>query len=218
MIIFKDLFKEITKLFSSIKDKSSYIKREDVFLRFPLELMKLLEMNTYNNGALINHWANKPLKTLYLSQNYYTLSEALSMFCVKDFNELRNVIGSNEINLLKKQYNTPDELINYVRYRMLNDKSPSGEPKYVKMWFASHEPKVTNEDFRLIMKFIILCFTGQLDKESFSSFWDKSFIKSLHTTKVKYNSSRKLSIPEILATIICAISGYSGINYTDRLT
>jgi len=216
---FKDLLKSVQKLFSGITDRASYIENEKIFERTPLEIMKLLEMHSYNNGALINHWSGKPLRILESAQDFYTFPELLSIFIAKSFDDLHKIIGSNEIEILKERYGTPDGLIDHIRHRMITEKSPVslGEPKYLTMWFATHKPSVSNDDFRYTMKFLALISTGQIDMDLFPEFWDREFTSTVSRTKINYNYTRRLSPAEIRKVVIYALSGYSGIDYTSKL-
>jgi hypothetical protein len=117
---------------------------------------------------------------------------------------------------LVDRYGTPDNMIDSIRYRMLHERSSKlGGPKYDTMWFAKNKPVVSNDVFRDVIKFIALCSTGQIDPNSFVDFWDRSFQNIIHTDKINTKlPTHKISTQTMQYLIICAISGYSGVDYT----
>lgn len=221
MIIFKEkIFNSrvriaFEKLFG-ISSAAEYFNNQDKFERFPLELMKMLEMHSYKDGALLSHWSEKTLEHLDQVQKFHRISSVLSAYTVNSFDDLRGIIGENEIITLVDRYGTPDNMIDSIRYRMLHERSSKfGGPKYDTMWFAKNKPVVSNDVFRDVIKFIALCSTGQIDPNSFIDFWDRSFQNIIHTDKINTKlPTHKISTQTIQYLIICAISGYSGVDYT----
>ena len=99
---------------------------------------------------------------------------------------------------------------------MLNERSTSiGGPKYQNMWFVSHKPEVDNDTFRLMMKYLSLIYTGQVDKDNFLDFWVDS--KSIRRMKIDFRKNPHIDWDKIRELLVYTISAYSGIDYTDKI-
>ena len=186
----------VVKQFSTIDDKLSFITRKNVLERFPLELMKMMEMYEYNDGIDVPHWAEKPLVPICDALGLYTPQELLATIIQRTFDETIAVYGVNGSKLLKKKFGTPDKFVDAVRNRMLTESHRPGEdPKYV-AWFKTHPPKVSNEDFVRFVKTLALCLSEQLSADSIKDeYWEPQTAAIVRTTKVNYkvNPYRKLS-------------------------
>ena len=196
---------KIIKYYSSVSNKSSLITRESVLKRVPLEMMKCLEM--YEKPTL-GHWITKAGALLEESIKFYPPQVVFMLSAVKDFQELRGVIGLNEIKILTSEYKSPDDFIDDVRDKMLTEKGLGGRPKY-ENHFKRYGIRVNNDSFKYFMKFTALCLSGQLSIETCDDFWAADIQKLVDTTKVDLTTFYIRKKDLIYKVVSSALYGYT---------
>ena len=208
--------------FGNVTNKQSLVERKDVLERLPLEMMKLMEMYDFKDGEYVDHWAEKPLGTMYDARWNFTPQEIPALVLPTTFDEVIRIYGANGCELLKKRYKNPDGFINEIRDRMLTEsagENSNGEPKYEE-WFRVHKLKVRNKDFIRFIKTLSLCLSGQLSPEDVKeNYWDPQLFNFVRTTKVDYKVNIFRTLPKAMyldlihKIILSVISGYSQIDF-----
>lgn len=202
------------KNFAIIDSKDNLLNFE-VLSRAPLEIMKSLEMYKYLGGKWVYHWA---IVKIVNNLAIYAINSGISpqtllIGCEDNRNLVSRVLGSNREKKITESFGLPDDFINLVRDKMLtetknNSNTSSSEPAY-NSWFKSKSCSISNNDFKMYIKYIALSLSGQIDPNSHYSIWDRDVQSDIKKLSIDYNYiNRNLdSVSRIIARCIFNIRG-----------
>lgn len=180
MKLFRNKFiVEQQKEFAEINNKADII-RNNYFVRFPLNLMKTLEMYDAVNSLDLKHWLiDMPYKMIDLSIKQGISPQLLLYGVVEDkITDLGKYLGQNNLNEFISIYNWSgsSDFINYLLKLLVygdsnNDLVSLQDSKY-SSWFATRSLIYEDKDYKNIFKYIALCLSGQLNPE-LDDFWSE---------------------------------------------
>ena len=210
----RDEFLLNEKNFSIINSKDDLMNFE-ILSRVPLEIMKVLEMYDYQGGKWVHHWA---IVKVVNNLAVYAIksgipTQVLLIACENDRTLVSKVLGSNRNTLILDICGLPDNFIELVRDKMLtetknNSNTTTSEPAY-SSWFKANKCQVSNDDFKMYIKYLALSLSGQIDPYSHYSIWDREVQLDLKKLSVNYNYINKDTgdISKIIARCIFNITG-----------
>lgn len=174
MIIFRQKEYTATKIHNF---KEFFEARNGVyFSNAPLNLMKAIEMLTFDDGKYIDHWINEMIGnwTIHHIRDKVSKFTPQMAFIGADPNTdcIGSVLGMTIQDDYESQYKDSNGFINHVINRMLFEShrgDSDKEPKYDR-WFSKNPITLQKrlnmlKEYPYVFRYVALCLSGQLDPE-----------------------------------------------------
>ena len=193
MIIFRQKEYSATKIHNF---KEFFEARNGVyFSNGPLNMMKAIEMLTFDDGKYIDHWINDMVGdwTIHHIRNKIPKFTPQTAFIGTDPNvdNIGEILGMTIQDKYEALFVDSDGFINYVIDRMLyeshrgdSDKEPKYERWFSKNPITSQKRSAMLKEYPYIFRYISLCLSGQLDPDV--DLYDSSTKSKLFKMNVDY--------------------------------
>ena len=213
------LNKEKQKLFglASINNLEEFLSGGDskygIMTIVPLNIMKSVEMWSLlrpDGRSYIPHWIEDWVYSEVMEKlikKKYSPQVSLAIF--EEETKLRDIFGSNNAdNYILSEFNSPNDLIEFVRRRLYTETKKGADikdPKY-KSWFIKNPSQISTLEYKKLFKYIALCLSGQLNPEIDSDF--SRLTKRINSMSVNYSIIKYTSKNDIFRIIVLCIKNF----------